>query len=141
MKKIQKILMISFVGYILFALLIVLAYESGLQAQGDFADDKVTQFWLQIVMEFITICIIPLALRFFKFKFVVETIKKEREKSLLRWGIVRMDMLCIPMVANAWIYELTLSPGFGYMAIILFICLFFITPTVKRCEKEGNIEA
>lgn len=136
MRQIQKSLMISFIGLLLFALLIIVAYESGCVEPGAMADDKVGQFWLQLIMEVLTIGLIPLALRLFKFGKVRTDLKNRGEKSLLMWAMIRMDMLFLPMIANALFYEMTLSPAFGYLGIILFLCIFLIAPTNKRCEGE-----
>ena len=135
----QKSLMISYVGYILFVALIVFAYESGMAEQGSMAADTLAQYWLAIVMELL-LCTIPLALYLFKYNKVVADLQRRKEKALLLWGMVRMDMLTFPMIANTFFYEMTLSPTFGYLAIIYFICLFFITPSRKRCQQELGID-
>ena len=41
-----------------------------------------------------------------------------------------------PMLINTFMYYQTMAPAFGYMAIILFLCLFFVYPSVGRCEDE-----
>ena len=59
-----------------------------------------------------------------------------REKALLRWGSLRMLMLCVPMVINTLCYYLFMNVAFAYMAIILFICLFLVYPSLDRCYSE-----
>jgi len=127
--------MISYVGHILFFLLIIFAFESGIAPQGNLADDAISQYWLALVME-LFIVFIPLALYLFKIHKVANDLKERKEKALLLWGVVRMDMITLPLIGNGLFYEMTLSPTFGYLAIIFFLSLFFITPTMKRCEAE-----
>ena len=46
-------------------------------------------------------------------------------------------MLCLPMLLNTLFYYMFgFSVAFGYMAIVLFLCLFMIYPSMKRCEYE-----
>ena len=56
--------------------------------------------------------------------------------ALLPLGTARLNMLCLPMLINTFMYYQTMAPAFGYMAIILFLCLFFVYPSVGRCEEE-----
>jgi hypothetical protein len=55
--------------------------------------------------------------------------------------MTRLLMLCVPMVLNTVLYYMFMNVAFGYMGIILFLCLFFIVPTRERCMSEINAEA
>ena len=57
-------------------------------------------------------------------------------EALLSWGSLRLLMLCVPMVLNTLLYYMYMNVAFGYMGIILFLCLFFVMPTKARCESE-----
>ena len=85
-------------------------------------------------MELLTLCIIPVSLRLFKFGAVSRRLVSA--ESLLKYGMVRMLMLCLPMLANTLLYYLYMNVAFGYMAIIVFLCLAFVLPTKTRCESE-----
>ena len=85
-------------------------------------------------MELLTLCIIPMSLRLFKFGAVSRRLVSA--ESLLKYGMVRMLMLCLPMLANTLLYYLYMNVAFGYMAIIVFLCLAFVLPTKTRCESE-----
>jgi len=111
-------------------------FETGLLPQGLFAADKEMEFVVVSIMELLSICLLPLALRLFKFRFVADDLKARGEQALKKWGILRMDMLCFPMFLNVFLYELFLTPAFGYMAIIFAISLIFVLPTKNRCENE-----
>ena len=88
-------------------------------------------------VELLTLCVIPLALRLFRFKTVAARLTSADE--LLRWGMIRMLMLCLPMVANTLLYYIYMNVAFGYMAIILLLSLCFVLPTMARCEAEMNV--
>ena len=62
-------------------------------------------------------------------------------KAMLRWGTVRLAMLCVPMVLNTWLYYQFMNVAFGYMAIIGLLSLAFVYPTRTRYiqEKKENI--
>lgn len=136
LKQVQHILVFAYVCWMLLALILIGVYETGILLPGDLSEVSLLQFWCQIGMELLTICSIPLALRLFKFHFVVSSIRSGREKKLLLWALLRIDMLGCPLMLNVLLYELTLNPAFGYMGIILFLCMFFITPSMERCKAE-----
>jgi len=142
MKQVQRMLMISFLVYILFGILLVVFFEMN-WVPDQILDNSLTGtgcFLIQILMQLITICVIPVALRLFKFKRIHESLINRPERALAKWAGIRIHMLCLPMVLNILFYYLTLSAGFGYMAIILFLCLFFIAPTKGRCVAETTDE-
>lgn len=124
---------------VLSAAMLVL-FETGIVAEGVYAalPGGQLEFAFAMVMEIATICLIPLALRLFKFKKVAESLKTV--DGLRLWGTVRLAILCVPMVVNTLLYYLFMNVAFGYLAIILFLCLFFVMPTRQRCEAEMNTE-
>lgn len=95
------------------------------------------EFVVTMLMELLTLCVIPLALRLFRFKTVAARLTSADE--LLRWGMMRMLMLCLPMVVNTLLYYIYMNVAFGYMAIILLLSLCFVLPTMPRCEAEMNV--
>ena len=134
MKETQKILMTTFVASLVCALLLVVVGEIGVLPTGAMAERKSAEFVVLSVMELLTICTIPLALRLFKFNTVKRRLTEP--KGLCRWALVRMLMLACLMIANVLLYYLFMNPAFGYMGIIVFLCMFFIVPTQSRCENE-----
>ena len=96
-------------------------------------------FICQIVFQIGTLALIPLALRLFKFRKIHDEIINDgtpNHAKLLVYGMLRMDMLHFPMIINILLYYFFMEPGFGYMAIVLFLSSLFIVPTLKRCEAE-----
>ena len=96
-------------------------------------------FVVATIMELLTIAIIPFALRLFKFRKVNGKLTESettRWDNLLKYGSVRILLLAIPMIINVVCYYLFTLTAFAYMAIILFLCMFFIYPTVDKCIAE-----
>jgi membrane protein YdbS with pleckstrin-like domain len=140
MKKAGKILLVNYFIVVALALLIIVCGENDwLNNVGVMHDDKSSDFIMTSIMEIITICLIPISLRLFKFKKVREEIISDEtvhHGSFIAWAIIRLDMLQIPMVVNAVLYYLYMNVAFGYMGIILFLASFFIFPTEERCHFE-----
>lgn len=117
------------------SLAMVLLFETELLPTGLLAGrDGSDEFVVATFMELLTLCAIPVALRLFKFRSVAGQLTGA--DGLLHWGLVRMAMLCLPMVANTLLHYLYMNVAFGYMGIILFLCIAFVLPTKARCEAE-----
>lgn len=97
-------------------------------------------FGILVVMELTTILVIPMALKLFSLKVIRRKLLAEKGDALLFWGTTRINMLCLPMLINTFMYYQTMSPAFGYMAIILVLCLFFVYPSIGRCIEETSEE-
>lgn len=119
----QRILLINFWVLLLAAILMVLLYETEILEPGTLLFSSDFVFLMQVIMEFLTIAVIPLALKLFAFKVVKRKLVTGKGAALLPWGTARINMLCLPMLVNTFMYYQTMSPAFGYMAIILF-CVF-----------------
>lgn len=132
----QKILLINFWVALAVVLLMVVLYEMEFLEPSLLAGNVELVFGLQILMEILTIAFIPLALKLFAFKWVRRKLQEGQGSALLSWGTTRLNMLCLPMIVNTFLYYQTMSPAFGYMAIILFLCLFFVYPSLGRCLSE-----
>lgn len=128
--------MANFLFMMLLTLLLVVIYEVGVAEPLSMEMRASLMFVLQVTMELLTIVVIPLALKLFSFKAVHRRLVEGKGDALLPWGTVRLNMLCLPMLVNVFLYYQTMSPAFGYMAIILFLCLFFIYPSIGRCAGE-----
>ena len=121
---------------ILFALSGVVIYETGFLEAGLFADRKNSEFLLTALMELLTLGGVFMALRLFKFKMVHHDLVTRKERALSRWGLIRLALLLIPMVANTYLYYMFMNTTFGYMAIIQLLCLPFVFPSMSRCQSE-----
>ena len=64
----------------------------------------------------------------------------KKEPALLKWGMLRLLILEVPMVSNTYLYYMYMNATFGYLAIILLLCLPFVFPTQSRCIAETTEE-
>ena len=118
------------------SLLLLAAKELGWVGTETWKLSVKTEFYVNIVLELLTLCNIPLALRLFKWSAISTQLYEKKEKALLKWGTIRMALLCVPMVANTVFYTFTGKAAYFYMAVILFICLAFVYPSMARCVAE-----
>ena len=101
-----------------------------------FTEDPQLNFIFLTAMELITLCVIPFALRLFKFKWVKKLIKKQGTKGLADLKASQILMLSGPMILNAIMYFLTRQVAHFYLAVILFLCMFFIYPSQEQLTNE-----
>ena len=145
MKKTKNILMAEYVISVMISLMIVILFETDQFAdlKGLYTGFKQEEFILLTVMELVTVSVIPLSLKIMKIKRIKSYLTSDSAlapEHLLKIGTFRMFMLALPLVANILLYYLYWQTTFGYMAIILFFCLFFIYPSSGRCESETAAE-
>lgn len=121
-------------------LAMVALFESALIVPGAMGGDKIAEYYTVLTMELLTICLIPLSLRLFKFGFVARAFARDAAAAMTRWGMVRIAMLALPMLANTLLYYLFVHVAFGYMAIIGLLSIAFVFPTVERCRQEMKLK-
>lgn len=136
-----KILTAELLSAIVVTLITVFLFESDIlfDWKGLYAGLKQQEFILLTVMELLEICMIPLALKMTKMKRIRTYLTADVPaipQRLLRIGSLRIWILCLPMYINTLLYYLFMQTTFGYMGIILMLCLFFIYPTKQRCLDE-----
>ena len=82
----QRILLINFWVLLLAAILMVLLYETEMLAPGTLLFSSDFVFLMQVIMEFLTIAVIPLALKLFAFKAVKRKLVNGKGSALLPWA-------------------------------------------------------
>lgn len=107
-------------------------YELDILPSGVFAGRPQDEFLWTIAMELLTIVLIPTALRLFKTKDVERRLDEGDISSFTTWSVVRILMINIPLLMNTLLYYLFMNTTFGYMALILLICLPFIYPATRK---------
>ena len=137
MKKTQTTLMIVYVGIILMTLLLVVLCETDVLDSGQMAHNKQAEF---VTTALITLASAFFGLRMFKFQVVRQQLLSQQAPALLKFGLVRLVMLEAPMLSNTLFYYMYMNPTFGYMAIILLLCLPFVYPSMSRCIAETTEE-
>ena len=114
------------------AVVIAALYELDILPSGMFTGRAQDEFLSTISMELITIVFIPVALRLFKTKDVEKRLEEGDIKAFRKWGLVRILMITVPLVLNTLLYYSFMNTTFGYMALILLICLPFIYPASRK---------
>lgn len=129
---VEKYLRKLFWGTVAVPLLIATVYECDVLPTGVFAGKAQEEFLAVIIMELLTIVMIPLALRLFKAKDVERKVAEGDTLALRRWGALRILMITVPLLLNTIGYYLFMNTTFGYMALILLICLPFVYTSPKK---------
>lgn len=141
MNKTRTTLMTQFATIIIGVLIVAALFETGVLEEGLMAgNDGLDEFVATAVMELLTIALIPTALRLFKFKRVERELQEQHETALQKWGVLRMALLELPLMANTLLYYIYLNTSFGYMAIIVLLCMAFVYPSKERCEAEAFLQ-
>lgn len=138
MKKVQKKLSIAFGLIVAVAIVTVAVFELGALLPGGLTDDKTSEFLCMMLMELFTIASIPVALRLFKTKSINRKLAEGKANALIFWGMLRIMLLGIPLLANTLFYYMFMQTTFAYLAIILLLCLAFVYPSMERCNHEVN---
>jgi hypothetical protein len=140
LKHTQRALMCVYAALMLFALIwVILGEFSQANFIGIWQGETGLLFVCQIIFQLGTLALIPLALRLFKFSKIHHSLVNDttpNHAKLLLYGVLRMDMLLLPMIINLMLYYFFMVPGFGYMAIVLFLSSLFIVPTIEKCKAE-----
>ena len=129
---VEKYLRNLFWGTVAVPLLIATVYECDVLPTGVFAGKAQEEFLAVIIMELLTIVMIPLALRLFKAKDVERKVAEGDTLALRRWGALRILMITVPLLLNTIGYYLFMNTTFGYMALILLIDLPFVYTSPKK---------
>lgn len=132
MKKTVNILRTLFIASVGIAVVVAALYELDILPTGVLSDRPQDEFLCTIAMELVTIVFIPIALRLFKTKDVDRRLDEGDIKTFKTWSIVRILMITVPLLMNTLLYYIFMNTAFGYMALILLICLPFIYPATRK---------
>lgn len=136
MKNVSKRLKAIFFAIIALALVMVIVFETGMMESGALADDRQQEFILTALMELTSLGAAFLGLRLFKFSSVEKQLVDSPETAMTKWGTVRLLMLELPMLVDTLLYYMFMNATFGYLAIMLLLCLPFVYPSEDRCTAE-----
>ena len=138
MKKVSKQLLVFYTFQVALALVFVVLFETDVLPVGIKADDKQSEFVLTALMEIISLAAAFLGLRLFKFKAIYNDLVRRKETAMWKWGMTRLLILEAPMVVNTLLYYIYMNTTFGYLGIILLLCLPFVFPSLRRCLDETS---
>lgn len=137
MKNVKNTLTVLQWTVLALALIVVVLFETDVLMFGYYAGSgEQAEFLLTTMMELLTLAVIPLALKLFKFPRVHADLVSRKAEALRKWGLLRLLMLLVPLLVNTLLYYAYANVAFGYMAIILVIVLPFVYPSMERCQSE-----
>ena len=129
--KTQQTLNIIFYTSIVLSLLAVVLFETNTLIGGWWADNRSADFLCTTFLGLFSLCAIPVA-----FRLVRPSRSNTARMNYDRRAILRLVLLGLTLLLNTFSYYAFMGVPFGYMAIILFLCLLFVVPTQKRYERE-----
>ena len=136
MEKTKNILMMCFWWWLCVAIIIVVLYEGELLETGMLTEDTSMEFVLTTLMELLSLAAVFVGLRMFKKKRIHDDLTTRKALALRFWGLIRLCIIGLPLSLNVLFYYLFMNTTFGYMAIIMALCLPFVYPTLNRCLTE-----
>ena len=136
MKRISKYLTCLYMLFAALTLAVIILYETDILESGIMAAEKQSEFLLTALMELISLGAAFLGLRLFKFRIVHDDLINRQEPAMMKWGTIRLLILEVPMLADTLLYYIYMNTTFGYLGIILVLCLPFVYPSKSRCEAE-----
>ena len=141
MKKVCNTLSVLFWAALTVTALIAVFFETELIDSGLLAGlSSKTELIITTFFELLTLLIIPLSLKLFKFKRVHNDLVQRKETALIMWGCGRLGMLSVMLIANTLLYYVYMNTAFGYMALIVLLCMPFVYPSMNRCLSETTDE-
>ena len=132
--------MAFYIAQIALALIVIVLFETDVLPVGVKAGDKQSDFVMVALMEIISLGAAFLGLRLFKFKPIHDDLFSRPERAMWKWGMSRLLILEVPMVIDTLLYYIYMNTTFGYMGIMLLLCLPFVFPTLNRCLAETSEE-
>ena len=138
MKKTRNLLMAIFSGSLLLAAILYILGEFLHVDMGIFAEaTRQQRFVCSTVMILLTISLLPLSLRLFKFKRISNDLQQRKTPALARWGTLRLIIMGALLVVNTFLYyAFELEASYGYLAVVTLLCMPFVIPTMNRCKEE-----
>ncbi len=136
MKRISKYLTCLYMLLAALTLAVIVLYETDILESGILAAEKQSEFLLTALMELISLGAAFLGLRLFKFRIVHDDLINRQEPAMMKWGTIRLLILEVPMLVDTLLYYIYMNTTFGYLAIMLLLCLPFIFPSLNRCLAE-----
>ncbi len=137
MRKDTTKLKILFFAPIILSALFALGCETDIieSGCGITAEDNMGEVISLYMMEIVTLCAIPLALRLFKFGAIARKVKSSRQW-FMRLATVRITMLTVPLLIDTMLYYHYMAPTYAYMAVMILLAMAFVYPSESRCKNE-----
>ena len=137
MKRTKKILHLLFWLPIAAALIVVAVFETNVILPGTLAGNEVTEYYVTMALELLTVAGLPLSLRLFKFPAVIRNLQADKSR-YTGFASLRLCVVSGLMLANTFLYYLFMQTTFGYLAIICLITMAFVFPSERRRQTESS---
>jgi len=141
MKQTQTILKLQFWTDLTVTAVMAVLFETEVLSTGLLAGlSPNTELVVTTLVELLSLLLIPVSLKMFKFKPVRQDLMQRKEQALRKWGVVRLGVLFSVLFVNTLLYYIYMNTAFGYLAIITLLCLPFVYPSRDRCLTETEEE-
>ena len=141
MKQTQTILKLQFWTDLTVTAVMAVLFETEVLSTGLLAGlSPNTELVVTTLVELLSLLLIPVSLKMFKFKPVRQDLVQRKEQALRKWGVVRLGVLFSVLFVNTLLYYIYMNTAFGNLAIITLLCLPFVYPSRDRCLTETEEE-
>lgn len=141
MKQTQTILKLQFWTDLTVTAVMAVLFETEVLSTGLLAGlSPNTELVVTTLVELLSLLLIPVSLKMFKFKPVRQDLVQRKEQALRKWGVVRLGVLFSVLFVNTLLYYIYMNTAFGYLVIITLLCLPFVYPSRDRCLTETEEE-
>ncbi len=141
MKQTQTILKLQFWTDLTVTAVMAVLFETEVLSTGLLAGlSPNTELVITTLVELLSLLLIPVSLKMFKFKPVRQDLVQRKEQALRKWGVVRFGVLFSVLFVNTLLYYIYMNTAFEYLAIITLLCLPFVYPSRDRCLTETEEE-
>ncbi len=143
MKKTRNRLMALYCSFLAIATLLYILGEFLQVDMVLFIDaSKQTTFVCSTLMILFTVALLPTALRLFKTIRIKADLVARKEQALAQWGTLRLCIIGLLLVVNTALYfAFAFDTTYGYLAVVVLLCMPFVVPTMSRCQADISPEA
>lgn len=137
--KIVRRLKLQYGLFIGIAVLLCIAYETGLLPEGICVGDVRMEYIMETIGILLAVIAIPLSLKLFSFVLKKRIVEKSVFDAFGRycfWSGVRLFILLVPVLFNLVVYYSTLSNVGILCALMTIVASFFCIPGEKRLREE-----
>lgn len=144
-EQIKRVVTCTKISYLVFWLLplsVVAAGELGAGWVGLYAEHARGTYLAETLVILLTACCVPVSLKLFSWILAKKIDKVSIDKALrlyLRWSIVRLALLALPVLCGCAVYYLMLSNKSILCALIALTASLFCLPGEGRLRAELRI--
>ena len=139
MKKTRNLLSCVYAAGIVIIVGLIVLYEYDILASGMLAGAHQSEFLWTTLMELATLGCAFLALRLFKFDRIHRVLNDQKAVALKKWGLLRLMLLFVPLLADTLLYYNYMNPTFGYLVSSWHsVCRLSIRVKVVAWQRQNS---